>query len=346
MSIATLSADACWQTVADRDAAGHFVYAVLTTGVYCRPGCASRRPRRENVRFFATPAEAERAGFRACTRCRPNGSPPHAEAVARACELLAAEPPPALEELAAAVGLSPAHFHRLFKAATGVTPKAYASALRAERMRAAVATSPSVTAAIYRAGFQSSGRFYANATRLLGMPAKAIRAGGKGITIHFAVGQTSLGALLVASTELGLCAIALGDDPEALVHDLEDRFPRAELIGGDAAFARTVTQVAAFVERPALGLDLPLHVQGTAYQHRVWEQLCQIPPGETRTYAQLAAQLGHPGSARAVARAVAGNALAVAIPCHRVVRTDGVHTGYRWGIARKASLLAAEQAQP
>jgi AraC family transcriptional regulator of adaptative response/methylated-DNA-[protein]-cysteine methyltransferase len=338
-----------WRAVADRDRAadGRFVYAVRTTGVYCRPSCAARLARRENVEFHAAPGDAERAGFRACKRCKPNESAPgnpHADAVAKACRLIAeAETVPGLDALAAAVDLSPSHFHRVFKALTGVTPKAYATARRARRVRDALPRSDTVTAAIYDAGFRSSGRFYATSDRVLGMKPAAFRTGGAGATIRFAVGECSLGSVLVAASQRGVCAIALGDEPDALLRDLQGRFPRAAFIGGDEAFGQLVAKVVAFVERPAAGLDLPLDVQGTAFQQRVWQKLSEIPCGRTRTYSQIARELGAPQSTRAVAQACAANAIAVAIPCHRVVRTDGSLSGYRWGIDRKAKLLEAER---
>jgi AraC family transcriptional regulator of adaptative response/methylated-DNA-[protein]-cysteine methyltransferase len=338
-----------WQAVErrDRGADGRFVYAVKTTGVYCRPSCAARLARRENVTFHATPADAERAGYRACKRCRPDASAPgggHADAVAKACRrIMEAGDAPDLDALAAGVGMSPSHFHRVFKSLTGVTPKAYATARRAKGVRDALPQSDTVTAAIYKAGFNSSGRFYATSDRVLGMKPAAFRAGGAGAIIRFAVGECGLGSVLVAATERGVCAIALGDDPDALVRDLQGRFPKADFVGGDEAFERLVARVVAFVDRPAAGLDLPLDVQGTAFQLRVWQKLSEIPCGQTRTYSQVAREMGAPRSTRAVARACAGNAIAVAIPCHRVVRTDGSLSGYRWGIERKAKLLEAER---
>lgn len=271
----------------------------------------------------------------------------HARAVARACQrIVEAEELPGLEELAGVAGLSPSHFHRVFKAQTGLTPKAYASAHRARRVREELSRSPSVTSAIYGAGFNSNGRFYETSTRTLGMTPTAWRAGGKGTTIRFAVGQCALGAILVAESQHGVCAISLGDDPSALVRELEERFPAAELIGADRSFERRVATVVAFVESPRLGLDLPLDVRGTAFQERVWRALREIPCGETRSYAEVARALGMPGASRAVARACASNPVAVAIPCHRVVRTDGSPSGYRWGVERKVELLAREQAGP
>jgi AraC family transcriptional regulator of adaptative response/methylated-DNA-[protein]-cysteine methyltransferase len=342
------SDDACWDAVARRDRAadGHFFYSVRTTGVYCRPSCPGRLARRENVAFHATAAAAERAGFRPCKRCRPNEPRRDgrmAAAIAKACRRIeAADELPGLEALAAAAGMSRFHFHRRFKAETGVTPKAYGEAHRARRMAGALTESATVTEAIYQAGFNSNSRFYAGAAARLGMTPTAFRSGGSGARIRFAVGQSSLGAILVAATDKGVCAIAIGDDPDALVRDLEDRFPQAELVGGDAAFEKVVATVVGFIEAPSQGLDLPLDIRGTAFQERVWQALRAIPPGETRTYAELARAIGRPAAVRAVAGACAANAIAVAIPCHRVVRTDGSLSGYRWGVERKRRLLQRE----
>ncbi len=339
-----------WQAVLDRDAGadGQFYYSVMTTGVYCRPSCGARLPKRENVAFHATCDDAEKAGFRPCRRCHPRGiSVPetHAAIVAAACRAIdAAETQPTLAELAGAACLSPHHFHRLFKAATGVTPKGYADAARNRRMRAALAVSSSVTEAIYDAGFASSGRFYEAAPGVLGMTPTRYRAGGSRETLRFAVGQTSLGAILVAATGKGIAAIEFGDDPHALVNGLQDRFPNAELVGGDTEFEAWVAQIVGYVERPVRALDLPLDIRGTTFHQRVWQALREIPLGETASYAEIAARLGAPGSARAVARACASNSLGVAIPCHRVVRTDGGLSGYRWGVARKQALLDRESA--
>jgi AraC family transcriptional regulator of adaptative response/methylated-DNA-[protein]-cysteine methyltransferase len=342
--------EARWEAVQrrDRTADGAFYYSVRTTGVYCRPSCGARLPRRENVAFHQNPAAAEKAGFRACKRCRPTGAAlaeRQAAAVAKACRLIeGADELPSLEALAKTAGMSRFHFHRVFKQVTGVTPKAYAAAHRAKRVRAALGESNSVTAAIYNAGFNSSGRFYAASTDLLGMRPRDFRAGGNGAEIRFAVGQCSLGAILVAATHKGVCAITLGDDPDALVRGLQDRFPKARLIGGDADFETLVAKVVGFVEAPAQGLDLPLDLRGTAFQQRVWEALRKIPAGRTATYTEIAKCIGHPKAVRAVAAACADNPVAVAIPCHRVVRLDGNLAGYRWGIARKRALLDKEAA--
>jgi AraC family transcriptional regulator of adaptative response/methylated-DNA-[protein]-cysteine methyltransferase len=265
--------------------------------------------------------------------------------IAAACRAIeAAESAPSLASLARAAGLSAFHFHRLFKAVTGVTPKSYANAARGNRARAALAEAGTVTAAIYDAGFNSSGRFYEQSGALLGMTPTAFRNQGAGERITFALGQCRLGAILVARSAKGICAISLGDDPDSLLRALQDRFPAAELIGGDAEFERVVAVVVGFVEAPATGLDLPLDIRGTAFQQRVWQALRAIPAGQTASYAQIAAAIGAPAAIRAVASACAANTLAVAIPCHRVVRQDGALTGYRWGVARKLDLLAREAA--
>lgn len=340
--------DRRWAAVTLRDAGadGTFWYSVKTTGVYCRPSCPSRRPRRENVAFHADRASAERAGFRPCKRCRP-GQPSlsqrHADIVARACRAIeTAEEPPALASLAKNAAMSPFHFHRVFKAVAGVTPKAYATAHRARRAREKLTRGGPVTRAVFDAGFNSSGRFYESANQLLGMTPTRFRSGGAGTEIRFAVGQCSLGAILVAQSDRGICAILLGEDPDALLRDLQDRFPRATLVGGDRKFERLVARVVGFIEKPGLGLDLPLDIRGTAFQQRVWQALRKIPAGEVRSYTDVAKKIGAPKSVRAVAQACAANALAVAIPCHRVVRSDGALSGYRWGIERKRTLLARE----
>ena len=338
-----------WEAVVNRDrrAEGHFVLAVTTTGIYCRPGCPARRPRRENVRFFAHAEEAERAGFRPCKRCRPEGpsiEERHAAAAARACRLIeSAEEAPDLATLAGAVGMSRYHFHRIFKAATGLTPRAYASAHRARRVREALREGSTVTDAIHEAGFGSASRFYEASESVLGMPPASYRRGGRAEIIRFALGECSLGSVLVAATEKGVCAILLGDDPESLLRDCESRFANARLVGDDVAFEGLVARVIALVEAPALGHDLPLDVRGTAFQQRVWQALRDVPAGSTESYAEIAARIGAPGAARAVARACAANPAAVAIPCHRVVRRDGGLSGYRWGVERKAALIEREK---
>ena len=341
-------ADPRWAAVLARDpsADGRFVYSVATTGVYCRPSCAARRARPEHVAFHATTTDAERAGFRPCLRCRPDRPPrveQHAATVARLCRLIeSADEAPGLDALAQQAGLSVYHLHRVFKAATGLTPKAYAAAHRARRVRAELGRSDTVTEAIYGAGYNSNGRFYAQSNDLLGMTPSRYRAGGADTDIRFAIGECSLGSILVAASEIGVCAILIGDDPDALAHDLQDRFPRAELIGGDAAFEQLVAKVVGLVEAPGVGLDLPLDVRGTAFQQRVWQALRDIPAGRTVSYTDLARRIGAPKSVRAVAQACGANPLAVAIPCHRVVRNDGALAGYRWGVERKRTLLERE----
>ena len=339
-----------WAAVMRRDsrADGEFFYAVRTTGVYCRPSCPSRHALRENVAFYASTEAAERAGYRPCKRCRPNEAGlavQRAAAIAKACRLIeTADESPDLDALAAAAGMSRFHFHRVFKATTGVTPKAYAAARRTRRVRDDLARSGTVTEAIYGAGFNSAGRFYANSSAVLGMTPTKFRAGGTGTAIRFAVGECSLGSILVAATAKGICAVSLGDDPDQLVRELQDRFPKADFIGADRDFEQWVAKVVGFVEAPEIGLDLPLDVRGTAFQQRVWKALREIPAGSTTTYTEIAHRIGKPNSVRAVARAIASNSIAVAIPCHRVIRTDGSLSGYRWGVARKRALIEREAA--
>ncbi len=344
------SSDPRWGRIVarDRTADGQFWYVVATTGIYCRPSCPSRTANPLNVTIHDTLAGARATGARPCRRCNPEGSSNEAENAAlveRACRLIAtAEHGPSLAELAEAVELSPGYFHRLFKATIGLTPKAYATAHRAERVRRSLREARTVTAAIYDAGFGSDSRFYEGSTALLGMKPSAYRAGGASERLRFAVGQCSLGAILVASSSQGVAAILLGDDPDALVRDLQDRFPRADLIGDDGTYEATIARVVGFVEAPGMGLDLPLDVRGTAFQQRVWQALREVPAGRTVTYGQIARRIGAPSATRAVAGACAANPLAIAIPCHRVVRTDGSLSGYRWGVERKRQLLDREEA--
>lgn len=342
---ATLN-DPRWAQIRARDATATFFYSVATTGVYCRPSCGARPARPENVDFHATTADAERHGFRACKRCKPDqatDSERKAALVAKLCRLLEeSEPTPSLEALAQHAGMSAFYTQRIFKAVTGLTPKAYAAARRATRAKGALRSGTSVTAALYEAGYGSSARFYETSTERLGMTPSDYRRGGSGSVIRFAIGKCSLGEILVAATDKGVCAIFLGDDPETLVHDLERQFPRAELIGADASFEALVARVVALVESREHGDALPLDIRGTAFQERVWKALTTIPAGSTVTYSELARAIGAPRSVRAVAHACASNAIAVAIPCHRVVRLDGTLAGYRWGIERKRSLLANE----
>lgn len=338
-----------WQAVVNRDPAadGEFYYSVRTTGVYCRPNCPARLAHRENVRFHATCEDAERSGFRPCKRCKPTEvslTERQAEAVAQTCRLIeGADEAPGLDELANSVGMSRHHFHRVFKAHTGVTPKGYAAAHRARRVRDELTRRATVTEAIYGAGFNSNGRFYESSTEVLGMTPTAFRAGGDGASIRFAIGDCRLGSVLVAASDKGVCAILLGDDPDELARDLQDRFPKARLVGGDPDFEQIVAEVIGLVETPSAGLNLPLDIRGTAFQQRVWQALREIPPGSTASYAEVAERIGCPKSARAVAQACGANALAIAIPCHRVVRTDGALSGYRWGVERKSELLKRER---
>jgi AraC family transcriptional regulator of adaptative response/methylated-DNA-[protein]-cysteine methyltransferase len=340
--------DPRWAHVVARDKAadGRFWYSVSTTGVYCRPSCPSRVANPANVQLHDTLESARATGFRPCRRCNPEGPSiegEHAALVARACRIIEeSEEAPSLEKLAAALGRSPSYFHRVFKSATGLTPKDYAVAHRAKKVREGLASGNSVTEAIYDAGFSSSGRFYEKSTDLLGMTPSQYRAGGVNEEIRFAVGDTSLGAILVASSKKGVAAILLGEDPDKLIRNLQDRFPKAQLIGGDRDYEAVVARVVGLVETPGIGLDLPLDVRGTAFQQRVWQALREIPVGKTLSYAEVARRIGSPKAVRGVAGACAANILAVAIPCHRVVRRDGSDSGYAWGVERKRVLLDRE----
>lgn len=339
-----------WTAVAQRDkrADGRFFFAVATTGIYCRPGCSSRRPNRENVHYFESAAAAETAGYRPCKRCDPRSAVapnPQLERVLLACRLMdeAAEPL-TLDQLAAAVGLSPYYFHRLFKQATGITPAAYARARRAERLRTTLQEESTVTDALYEAGFGSSSRVYEAANATLGMTPRAYKNGAPGQVIRYAVAPSYLGQVLVAESERGVCRIDLGDTAAELEQGLHETFPHAQLVAGDASFAQTLAAVVGFLDQPQPALGLPLDIRGTAFQRQVWSALQQIPPGSTMSYAEVAEAIGKPNATRAVAGACAANTLAVAIPCHRVVRSDGALGGYRWGLARKEALLAHESA--
>ena len=310
-----------WAAVVARDSAadGTFYYSVASTGVYCRPSCPSRLARRKNVGFHASCEAAERAGFRACKRCRPKEpslSQRNAKLVERACRLIeSAEPTPDLAMLAKSLALSPYHFHRIFKTLTGLTPKGYAGACRASRVRNTLPTSKTVTRALYDAGFRSHGQFYAAAVGFLGMTPSRYRAGGADTEIRFAIGECSLGSILVGATTKGVCAIFLGEDPQTVLNELQRRFAHAELLGGDADFEKLVSRVIEFVDRAHLGLDFPLDVRRTAFQQRVWQTLSETGVGETMSYADLAKRIGGPKAVRAVAKACAANAVAVAIPC-------------------------------
>ena len=348
-SQSTVEQDPRWSAVLNRDprADGQFVYAVKTTGIYCRPSSLARLPHPKNVVFFDTEEQARAAGFRPSKRAAADQSlvaAQHAALVAAACrQIEASDSLPLLAELASAASMSPFHFHRVFKAVTGLTPKAYATAQRSRRVRGRLESAASVTDALYDAGFNSNSRFYESADHVLGMKPSDYRARGQNTEIHFAVGECSLGAILVAQSQRGVCAILLGDDPNALVEDLQERFREANLIGANPAFEQLIAKVVGFIEVPALGLDLPLDVRGTAFQQRVWSALRDIPLGSTASYAEIAQRISAPKSFRAVAQACGANTLAVAIPCHRVVRSDGELSGYRWGVERKRQLLAREQ---
>ena len=344
----TIDPELAWRLVRDRnrDHDGDFVYAVRTTGIYCRPSCPSRRPKRENVDFYPQPVDAERAGFRACRRCRPeNALSPAAQLVERAVELLEVDDPDAittLEALAEALDASPSHLRRTFKRVLGLSPAGYASARRWQRLSELLGEETSVTDAIYAAGFGSGSRVYESAHSALGMTPDTVRRGGQGMTIHFSVVDCELGRLLVATTDRGLCAVALGDHDLQLENDLRQRFPKATIEGADRASRELVDQVVAHCQGEAPATELPLDLRGTAFQLKVWQELRRIPKGQTRTYTEVAQALGAPRSARAVARACATNPVAVVVPCHRVVRADGGLGGYRWGLERKAKLLDRE----
>ncbi|QIX97035.1 bifunctional DNA-binding transcriptional regulator/O6-methylguanine-DNA methyltransferase Ada [Cedecea sp. FDAARGOS_727] len=337
-----------WQAVEARDAGadGEFVFAVKTTGIFCRPSCSARRPLRENTEFFSTPEAAQNAGFRACKRCQPGKLAPELQRVVRieeACRIIEASVSPlTLDELAGRVAMSSFHFHRLFKSVTGLTPNAWQKAHRARRLREELAQGKEVTRAIYDAGFQSGSAFYHQADSALGMTASQYRRGGESASIQFVVGSCRLGEFLVAESERGICAILLGESPEALIHELEAEFPRSLLTAGDDKFAARVAQVVSFIEAPETEFNLPLDIRGTAFQQQVWQALRAIPPGETVSYRELAARIGRPGAVRAVAGACAANTLAIVIPCHRVIRNDGSLSGYRWGVERKRQLLENE----
>jgi AraC family transcriptional regulator of adaptative response/methylated-DNA-[protein]-cysteine methyltransferase len=322
-------------------------YGVATTGIYCRRGCPSRRPNPRNVRYFATPAEAERAGYRSCKRCRPDSGEapdPRLRVALEACRSIEeAETPPSLGELAAAAGLSPFHFQRLFKSVVGVTPKQYAMEKRSSRLRRQLRDGRGVTAALYEAGFSSTSRFYENAAATLGMRPSEYRSGAPGEPIRFTVVRSYLGPVLVAATERGICAVEFGPSAKALKDRLRARFPKATLQGPDPGLREAVAGVLALMDEPReRRAALPLDIQGTSFQRRVWLALSRIPAGSTATYAEIAARVGSPRAARAVAQACAANPVAVAIPCHRVVRADGGPGGYRWGVERKKKLLERE----
>lgn len=344
-----LDDDLRWQAVLGRDGSldGRFVYAVKTTGIYCRPSCPSRQSKRKNTVFFSNPAAATEAGYRECQRCRPNG--PNADerclaAVRSACSAIeTAEKMPELDQLAAHVGLSPSYLHRQFKKVVGVTPRQYASRKRLERFQEGLGESATVTTAIYDAGFGSGSRVYESARHTLGMTPGEYRAGGRGLRIEFTLAKSDLGLLLVAATEQGVCCIEIGSERKTLCASLRERFPAAQLSENDEGLRDCVQEITRYVRTPTTGLDLPLDIQGTAFQQRVWKALQDIPRGETASYSDVAAAIGKPTAHRAVASACAANKLALAVPCHRVVRTDGKLGGYRWGLQRKQQLLDNEK---
>jgi AraC family transcriptional regulator of adaptative response/methylated-DNA-[protein]-cysteine methyltransferase len=349
----------CWQAVVGRETGfdGAFVYAVRSTGIFCRPTCPSRRPRREQVVFFGQPAAAEQAGFRACRRCQPAGGAraeapiaagdPRAEIVRRACQLIeaGADEPPTLGELGERIGVSPFHLQRTFKRVMGITPRQYADAVRIERLKARLKEGDSVTTALYEAGYGSSSRLYEQAPEQLGMTPATYQRGGVGARMSYTIAESPLGWLLVAATERGVCFVSLGDDESALAAALADEFPAAEIERDDAVLGQTIDAIVRHLSGEQQQIDLPLDVCATVFQRRVWEVLRAIPYGQTRSYRQVAEMLGQPTAARAVARACATNPVALVIPCHRVVGESGDLRGYRWGIGRKQALLERESSE-
>ncbi|SCC63444.1 bifunctional DNA-binding transcriptional regulator/O6-methylguanine-DNA methyltransferase Ada [Kosakonia oryziphila] len=343
----TLLDEQRWQAVLARNpqADGQFVFAVLTTGIFCRPSCRARHALRQNVRFFPDANSAVAAGFRPCKRCQPDKAHPQQQRldkVATACRLLEQDTPVTLDQLAASVGISPYHFHRLFKSVTGMTPKAWQQAFRAQRLRNTLAKSDTVTDAVLAAGFPDSSSYYRQADAALGMTARQFRRGGDDADIRYALSDCSLGRCLVAESERGICAILLADSDEQLLAELNTIFPHARNVQGDETMLARVAQVIRRLDRADAPFTLPLDLRGTAFQLQVWQALREIPAGATISYQRLAQQMGNPGAVRAVASACAANKLAIIIPCHRVVRGDGALSGYRWGIARKAQLLQRE----
>lgn len=333
--------EARWRIVLakQREFDGRFVVGVHSTGIYCRPSCPAKAPRRENVRFYATPAEAEAAGLRPCKRCRPDDQSREEQALARALVLIRqAEEPVSLAELSRQVGYSPSHFQRMFKRSVGLSPAAFARALRMERAAQALTEGSTVTDTVYEAGFGAPSRFYEASEERLGMTPSAWRDGGRGVAIHWTVVETSLGPMLVAATDKGVCRLSFAESGE----DLARRFPNAELVCGGAALAALLDEVVAEVEQPGTGRHIPLDVKGTAFQEAVWAELRKIPTGETRTYGEIAAAIGRPGAVRAAGSANGANNVAVLIPCHRVVRSDGSLGGYAYGEDIKRELLRRE----
>jgi AraC family transcriptional regulator of adaptative response/methylated-DNA-[protein]-cysteine methyltransferase len=342
-----LADEQCWQAVCERDAHydGQFVFAVRTTGIFCRPSCRSRRPLRQNVGFYSDAAAAFAAGFRPCKRCQPDNIDPVRQRQARvetACRLLEQDAPVTLEALADAVAMSPWHFHRLFKAVTGMTPKAWQLAWRGKRLHHTLMQNATITDAVLAAGFPDSGSYYRHADSLLGMTARQYREGGINTAIHFALATCTLGRCLVAESERGICAVLLADNDDDLIAELQQIFPLAHRETGSEQFAQHVTQVVQKIDDPQSPFTLPLDLRGTAFQLKVWQALRTLAPGETVSYQTLAKHIGKPKAVRAVASACAANKLAIIIPCHRVVRADGGLSGYRWGATRKARLLQRE----
>jgi AraC family transcriptional regulator of adaptative response/methylated-DNA-[protein]-cysteine methyltransferase len=338
--------DTLWDQVIRREP-GDFLYAVTTMGVFCRPGCPSPRPLRKNVRFFRNVKEAEAAGFRACKRCDPKGERVRlAQAVVQdSCSFIeASEEIPSLDMLAARSGYSRFHFLRMFRDHTGLTPRAYAEGMRARRLQSALSEGTRVADAVAEAGYGSESRVYEKTNELLGMTPGALRRGGQGEVIRTAFADCPFGRLLVGATDKGVCFVGFAEPDENLLSDLKQRFPRASIVADDAALAGSVNAVLDFLEEPKQALDLPLDLRGTAFQQRVWRTLCRIPAGETRSYAELAKMIGDPQAVRAVARSCATNPVALAVPCHRVIGSDGSLTGYRWGVGRKRALLEKERA--
>ena len=341
--------NARWKAVVDNNsnADGTFYYAVITTGVYCRPSCTSRLPNRANVEYFTTYNDAEKAGYRACKRCNPTSDSKVLEIekkIIHACRIIEeSETHLKLDELAARVKLSPYHFHRVFKKIVGVTPKQYASRNQSQRFQKSLKTSPSITDAIYSAGFGSSGSAYDKTHDQIAMRPKDYRKGGIGITITYGLAHCFLGWVIVAATDRGICAIEFGDDPDTLPDQVQTRFPNARLKKADVGFASLIKEVVDFIKAPEEQFQLPLDIQGTAFQQRVWNVLRQIKPGKTLSYSDVANRIGNPNAVRAVASACASNKLAVVIPCHRVISKDGKVSGYRWGTERKKMLLESEK---
>ncbi len=341
--------DAKWKAVIDNNSTADdtFYYAVMTTGVYCRPSCSSRLPNRANVEYYTTCKEAEIAGYRACKRCNPSANSKTLEIeqkIIRACRIIEeSETHLKLEELAARVDLSPYHFHRLFKKFVGVTPKQYASQHQSQRFQKSLKTSPSITDAIYSAGFGSSGSAYDKSQDHIAMKPKDYRKGAIGITITYGLAQCFLGWVIVAATDRGICAIEFGDDPDLLPGQVQTRFPKAQLKKADIGFDSLIKEVVDFIKAPEDTFQLPLDIQGTAFQQKVWNVLRQIKPGKTLSYSDVANRIGNPNAVRAVASACASNKIAVVIPCHRVISKGGKLSGYRWGTERKKMLLDSEK---